>query len=160
MFRVVVLFALVPLVSAFNLRRILNETEKIVGGVEDAIADVGHSFVDAFRPHPVLKLRSSCTGFTFAASYYGDPYVHGCRLDELNVTVEDVPGAVCAPDCTFSDCPPVPKGLHAVPTCDIMDGSTGHYYCGMVCGNSTECPQNASCKAIQGTGLCTYNLVH
>jgi len=97
------------------------------------------------------------------ASHYEDPK-DGCRSDEVNIQIQGVQGAVCAPKCTLGIfCPhDVPTGVTATPTCALQDSSTGKKYCALMCqaGYSTDdsqCGTNASCKSIQGTGICTYD---
>merc|ERR1712054_728054 len=54
----------------------------------------------------------------------------------------------------------VPAGVTAAPTCALQDSSTQKKYCALICSpssNDAQCGTNASCKSIQGTGLCTYD---
>merc|ERR1712072_1557581 len=48
----------------------------------------------------------------------------------------------------------------AAPQCALQDSSSGDKYCALICSpssNDAQCGTNASCKSIQGTGLCTYD---
>jgi len=93
--------------------------------------------------------------------HYEDPK-NGCRSDEVDIQIQGVQGAVCAPKCTLgifctND---VPTGVTAKPTCALQDSSSGSKYCALICspsGNDDQCGTNASCKSIQGTGICTYD---
>merc|ERR1712070_1340603 len=52
-----------------------------------------------------------------AASHYADPFKSACESDEVNITIQDVSGAVCSPACTGlfkMHCPSdVPSGIVA-----------------------------------------------
>lgn len=66
----------------------------------------------------------------------------------------------CSPACSAAGaCPTdVPTGTTAKPTCDL-NSPQGGKYCSLVCAGAgaAGCPTGASCKAIQGTGICTYD---
>jgi hypothetical protein len=99
--------------------------------------------------------------------HYGDPK-DGCESDEKAVQVQGVAGDFCAPECSSSDsCPAdIPTGVTAKPECALQTPS-GAKYCALICSPSlpiknqfvadAQCGQNASCKAISGVGICTYN---
>merc|ERR1719149_344834 len=57
--------------------------------------------------------------------------------------------------------PPGPAGPTAEPKCVLeTSGSQKPTQCALICtpsGDAGQCPTNASCKAISGTGLCTYD---
>merc|ERR1712100_504731 len=96
-----------------------------------------------------------------SATHYEDPK-DGRRSDEVVITIQGVQGATCAPACTMGIfCPSdVPAGVTAAPTCALQDSSTQKKYCALICSpssNDAQCGTNASCKSIQGTGLCTYD---
>merc|ERR1712039_810566 len=96
-----------------------------------------------------------------SATHYED-HKGGCRSDEVDITIQGIQGAVCAPACTMGIfCPSdVPAGVTAAPTCALQDSSTQKKYCALICSpssNDAQCGTNASCKSIQGTGLCTYD---
>merc|ERR1712151_112880 len=95
-----------------------------------------------------------------SASHYEDPKA-GCSSDEVDIQIQGVQGAVCSPACTGTTCPTdVPTGVTATPTCALQDASSGKKYCALICSpssNDAQCGTNASCKSIQGTGLCTYD---
>ena len=103
------------------------------------------------------------------AEHYGDPNVApGCARDEVKIQIQGISGNFCSPQCNSSgSCPTdVPSGVTASPAC-ALSSSTGAHYCALLCSPSTDeaslragdaqCGKNASCKAIQGTGLCTYD---
>merc|ERR1711959_802390 len=94
-------------------------------------------------------------------SHYGDPLSGSCLSDEVNITIQGVSGSVCSPGCTSSSCPTdVPDGVTAAPQCALQDASSGKKYCALICspsGDDSQCGTNASCKAIQGVGICTYD---
>ena len=67
---------------------------------------------------------------------------------------------LCAPRCTVDgSCPrDVPSGTTAPPDCAIEEDN--ERLCALVCvpaAAAAGCPDGASCKAIQGVGLCTYD---
>merc|ERR1712224_838555 len=96
------------------------------------------------------------------ATHYGDPLDGPCESEEVNITITGVTGSVCAPPCgLFKKCPAdVPTGVTAKPTCALEDASTKKKYCALICDPAAadgECGDNASCKKIQTTGICTYD---
>jgi len=100
------------------------------------------------------------------SSHYEDPK-DGCQSDEISLQIQGVQGAVCSPTCTGifkTHCPSdVPTGVTAKPQCALKDGSSGAKYCALICSPSTNRSENdaqcggATCKSIQGTGICTYD---
>jgi len=106
---------------------------------------------------------------TASAVHYGDPNTSpGCLSDEVKIQVTGVAGDFCSPECDAKGaCPTdVPTGVTAKPTC-ALSSSAGAKYCALVCAPSLPirdqatadgvCGPNASCKAISGTGVCTYD---
>jgi len=96
-----------------------------------------------------------------SASHYEDPK-GGCQSDEVKLTVSGVAGAVCSPSCgMFHKCPTdTPSGASAAPQCALKDSGSGKKYCVLICSpssNDDQCGTNASCKGLQGTGVCTYD---
>lgn len=92
------------------------------------------------------------------AGHYGDPLARECKSDEANVTINGFPGSVCAPGCTMNSCPlDMPKSVNATPTCNIINWDTGLMYCSLACNTNNSCGHNATCKAVEGAFLCTYN---
>ena len=89
-----------------------------------------------------------------------DRYGAGCASDEKAFSITGVTGEVCAPSCTSGPCPTdKPAGVTATPQCLLQDQS-GNKYCVLLCTPSVEdaqCGDKASCKSIQGEGLCTYD---
>jgi len=86
----------------------------------------------------------------------------GCLKDETAVQITGVPGNFCSPACApTTPCPTdVPKGTTAEPKCVLeTSGSSTPTQCALICDPSSanQCPSGATCKAIQSTGLCTYN---
>ena len=79
-----------------------------------------------------------------------------------------MPAAFCSPSCSGSAPSPtdVPDAATATPKCVLeTSGSQTPTQCALICtpslnaadGSNAACPTKASCKAIQGTGLCTYD---
>jgi len=103
-----------------------------------------------------------------ATPHYEDPHTTGsCQSGEVDVQIQGIQGKMCAPKCSAAGtCPTdVPSGVTARPTCALQ--GMGGKYCALVCSPSTDerslragdaqCGTNASCKAISGTGICTYD---
>merc|ERR1712072_331239 len=96
-----------------------------------------------------------------STSHYEDPKPNGCQSDEQAIQIQGVKGDFCTPKCTTD----VPSGVTARPQCALKDTS-GNKYCALICSPSTDeaslragdaqCGK-ATCKAIQGVGLCTYD---
>jgi C1A family cysteine protease len=106
--------------------------------------------------------------FVDASSHYEDPNSGACQTGEEAVRIQGVQGSFCSPKCAFltHKCPTdVPQGVTAKPTCALQ--GMGAKYCALICSPSTDerslragdaqCGASASCKAIQGTGICTYD---
>jgi len=95
-----------------------------------------------------------------SGDHYADPYTGMCAGGDVNVTISGVQGAFCAPSCTSGDCPGAPSGFDAEAQCALQDQS-GDKLCALICnpGDSSACDASAdaTCKSIQGTGICTYN---
>ena len=100
-------------------------------------------------------------------THYGDPST-GCMSDEQVVQITGVKGAFCAPDCAAAACPAdVPAGSTAQPQCALAGSTGSDKKCALVCAASADeaslragdaqCGAGASCKAIQSTGICTYD---
>ena len=103
-----------------------------------------------------------------AAAHYGDPCGGGCGSDEKPISVTDVAGSFCSPSCTSTACPTdIPTGATASPQCALTLSTTGDKYCALLCSPTAfikdqkvadaACGDGASCKPIQGKGLCTYD---
>ena len=101
-----------------------------------------------------------------AAAHYGDPNtVSGCLKDEVAVSLKGLSGRFCSPPCIGKEehCPAdVPDGVTATPTCDVTIAVAK--FCSLLCDPNAsssvvpaQCGHNASCKALSGTGLCTYD---
>ena len=95
------------------------------------------------------------------AGAYENPYKGACGAGEKNLTLTGLPGAICGPACsTTSPCPAAPAGATAQPKCavDISPSKTPNA-CALICTppGVGGCPTGATCKPIQGTGVCTYN---
>ena len=98
-----------------------------------------------------------------ANGHYGDPK-DGCASDEISVQITGITGDICTPPCAGTTCPTdVPAGVTATPVCALKD-PTGKQYCILECtpsenkadGTNDACGA-ATCKAIQGVGVCTYD---
>ena len=98
-----------------------------------------------------------------ATTHYEDPKPSGCSSDEVSIQIQGVAGDFCTPKCAkiTNACPKdLPAGATATPQCALQDSSTNTKYCALICNPSSmdaECGTNASCKSIQGTGVCTYD---
>merc|ERR1711912_108868 len=103
------------------------------------------------------------------STHYEDPKPNGCLSDEVAIQIQGTKGDFCTPKCTGifkTKCPTdVPSGVTAKPQCALKDTS-GNKYCALICSPSTDeaalragdsACGTATCKAIQGVGLCTYN---
>lgn len=68
---------------------------------------------------------------------------------QLLSTIHRCPSGTCPQD--------VPDGVTAAPQCALQDTS-GNKYCALLCtpGSNDSCGK-ATCKAIQGVGICTYD---
>jgi hypothetical protein len=113
-------------------------------------------------PHRTMMPRLQLLAFMLVAStaavHYGDPNTPpGCLKDEIVVAhLQGLEGNFCSPSCEFRTCPTdVPNNVTAKPNCDVT--IAGVKFCSLKCNGRTECGSNASCKAISGTGVCTYN---
>merc|ERR1712072_621107 len=95
------------------------------------------------------------------SSHYEDPKPNGCLSDEQAIQIQGVTGDFCTPKCTGilkMSCPQdLPDGVTAKPQCALKDTS-GNKYCALICtpGSNDACGK-ATCKAIQGVGICTYD---
>eukprot|EP00656_Telonema_subtile_P050264 TRINITY_DN646_c0_g1_i6.p1 TRINITY_DN646_c0_g1~~TRINITY_DN646_c0_g1_i6.p1 ORF type:complete len:133 (-),score=32.71 TRINITY_DN646_c0_g1_i6:267-665(-) len=95
-------------------------------------------------------------------SHYEDPKPNGCQSDEQAIQIQGIAGDFCTPKCTGilkTKCPTdVPSGVTAAPTCALKDTS-GNKYCALICtpGADDGACGTATCKSIQGTGICTYD---
>jgi len=97
-------------------------------------------------------------------THYGNP-ANGCESDEQAVQIQGVSGDFCAPDCASAACPTdVPAGVTAAPQC-ALKSATGDKKCALICSATTDEASlragdamcgTATCKAIGGTGICTY----
>lgn len=121
-------------------------------------------------------------------THYGDPYRSPCEGAvsgwgaERNLTVENVPGALCSPPCENKTidaadagqakasqalaCPAdVPVHVTAQPRCALQQKSPGGQvvdYCVLMCSPDApedQCGVHASCKPIQNLGICTFDLI-
>lgn len=93
-------------------------------------------------------------------SHYEDPKPNGCQSGEEAVQIQGIKGDFCSPPCKDGTCPTdVPSGVTAKPQCALQT-STGQKYCALLCQpgeDDAQCGTNASCKSIQGAGICTYD---
>ena len=95
--------------------------------------------------------------------HYGDPNAGPCLKDEQSVEITGLSGKFCSPGCgLFIKCPiDVPDRATAKPSCALQPpGSATSTQCALECDPSAaadQCPDKASCKAIQSVGLCTYD---
>jgi len=133
-----------------------------------------------FVPKESITVVSSAEVMTFvgptktttlvgaSTPHYEDPNTTGsCQSGEMDVQIQGIKGKMCSPKCSSAGvCPTdVPKGVTAKPTCALQ--GMGGKYCALLCSPSSkpsmlragdaQCGANASCKAISGTGICTYD---
>jgi hypothetical protein len=97
-------------------------------------------------------------------AHYEDPNAGPCAAGEDAVQITGVGGSFCSPACsTTLPCPTdVPDGATAQPQCALeKSGTSTPSQCALICKPSDDtaavCPDKASCKAISGTGICTYD---
>ena len=100
--------------------------------------------------------------------HFENPFAEGkCRADEVGpITIEGIDGAMCAPECTDSPCPTNTCQGMATPQC-ALESPEGQKFCALICSpdvkpsnlraGDSECGDKASCKPIQGVGICTYD---
>jgi len=91
-------------------------------------------------------------------SHYGKP---PCQADEVQASLQDGHGSLCAPECTSSECPSdAPEGTTATPRCILSDGASHKKYCGLVCHRDSQCGSGgATCDKTLLFGLmgvCVY----
>ena len=91
--------------------------------------------------------------------YYENPFdVTSCSSGEVNVTISGIEGAICSPPCPDMQCPRDPS-ISARAQC-ALQASSGEKYCALICSperSDDQCGDNASCKALIGIGICTYD---
>lgn len=100
-------------------------------------------------------------------THYGDPNSGPCLSDEQAVQITGLAGSFCSPHCAQTvPCPTdVPDQATARPQCALSTGGGEPTQCALLCnpalndvnGANVECPTKATCKAVQSTGLCTYD---
>ena len=103
--------------------------------------------------------------------HYEDPNTTGgCRSDETGpISIQGIDGSICAPACGFAKPCPTDAcgGATATPQCALQDQS-GDKFCALICSPDTnpinlaagdaQCGgEKASCKPIQGLGICTWD---
>ena len=91
--------------------------------------------------------------------FYENPYdVAECSSGEVNVSISGIQGAICSPPCPDMSCPSDPS-IAARPQC-ALQASSGEKYCALICSpesSDNQCGDDASCKALVGIGICTYD---
>jgi len=92
---------------------------------------------------------------------YADPSV-GCKDGEIALSIPNVQGQYCAPECTQTACPNAPGHINGVASCGYRDESQSRNYCGIFCSTSyqNECDSSKgmTCKPYgQSSGICTYD---
>jgi len=99
-----------------------------------------------------------------AGGPYEDPNAGPCADGEQAVQITGIQGSFCSPKCEglfVKKCPAYPGSITAQPKCVLETaGSQKPTQCALICDPSAAddaCPAKASCKAIQTTGLCTYD---
>lgn len=98
-----------------------------------------------------------------AGRNYRNPNESPCADREDVVQITSIGGSFCAPKCskepggTDMVCPQL-KSAGAEGKCllELQDSNiTSH--CALECDAERNCPQNASCKLLAGTGICTFD---
>jgi hypothetical protein len=141
------------------------------GKIDEASLRAGDAQCGAGASCKAIQSTGICTyddGPAPAKTHYGDPS-NGCLPDEFDQSVTGVNGDFCAPSCTSAACPTdVPAGVTAQPQC-ALTGSGNTKDCALICSpagkideaslraGDAQCGAGASCKAIQSTGICTYD---
>ena len=99
-----------------------------------------------------------------AGGPYEDPNAGPCADGEQAVQITGIQGSFCSPKCEglfVKKCPAYPGTIAAKPQCVLETaGSQKPTQCALICDPSAAadaCPALATCKAIQTTGLCTYD---
>jgi C1A family cysteine protease len=140
---------------------ILMERNVNMCGISQAASYPTGATASGSAPAPSVKPSPSPPPPPAGKSHYEDPK-NGCQSDEIAIQITGVAGDVCSPKCTGpfkTKCPTdVPAGVTAAPKCALQD-TAGDHYCILECtpASNDACGPNASCKAIQGVGLCTYD---
>jgi len=103
---------------------------------------------------------SGCT-----PAHYEDPS-KGCSGTEKAIQIQGLAGGFCSPKCILGVICPQPDDncfSGVTSQCALQDPS-GDKYCALICdpSDTTSCDSadGMSCKAIQGTGICTYGDAH
>merc|ERR1712050_621570 len=79
-----------------------------------------------------------------AAPHYEKP---PCQDDEVQASLKDADGSLCAPRCDASgSCPSdVPDGVTAAPQCALRDQG-GNKYCALMCQSDDDCDSTGGAK--------------
>jgi len=89
--------------------------------------------------------------------HYGQP---PCQADEVQASLQEGHGVLCAPECTASPCPTdVPEGTAATPRCILTERVSKRKYCGLICHRNAQCPKRSTCDKTLLFGLmgvCVY----
>lgn len=93
-----------------------------------------------------------------------DPKPNGCHAGETSVQIQGLTGDFCSPTCSktkpCSTKYPPGTGSTTRGECVLeMSGKSTPTQCALICDPSSKagCPTKATCKPIQGLGVCTYN---
>jgi len=100
---------------------------------------------------------------TPSADSYANPTA-GCKDGEIALSIPNVQGQYCAPECTKTACPSAPAQIKGIASCGYRDQTQSRNYCGIFCNPSYSDECNSSkgmtCKPYgQGSGICTYDNV-
>jgi hypothetical protein len=143
--------------TASNINVDVEGTVKINDGNSEEIACV--SLTTPSAPMMLTLNKEWLSNAVNNSAHYEDPKPNGCQSDEQAIQIQGVSGDFCTPKCDASgSCPTdVPSGVTAAPTCALQDQS-GNKYCALICSPSeNDSCGTATCKSIQGTGICTYD---
>jgi len=100
-------------------------------------------------------------GPTPSSESYANP-ANGCKDGEIALSIPNVQGGFCAPECTEVECPSAPSHILGVASCGYRDQSQSKNYCGIFCNpsysNECDSANGMTCKPYgQGSGICTYD---
>lgn len=98
-----------------------------------------------------------------SSDMYENPFrVSACKTGEVNVTVGNPSGSICAPTCsgpTDTSCPSAPSGCSATPGCNLVDTMISAHFCSLTCnpyGSDQACQDGAECDVFCDSNSCNW----
>merc|ERR1712183_22392 len=156
----------------------MDESGALLPGVPSPIIG-GQTFLDgATLPQTFMSLKEGIhhqmpnmrqekyphgTTVEVAARDYENPVNNQCNPKEVLIQIQGVSGVTCVPECVnYLFCTyPTPPSMNnrTVSAQCALESPTGAAYCALICDpmGANGCPTGATCKYIQGTGICTYD---